>query len=80
MCVDHQNGYEAWRLLVGRFEPQAGIRRMKEGAQLMALQKKRCKNVTETVMVLPELDRRHMLISEIGGILHPTTRWSTCYG
>ena len=30
MCVDRQNGYEAWRLLVGRFEPQAGIRRMKK--------------------------------------------------
>ena len=67
MCVDHQNGYEAWRLLIGRFEPQAGIRRMKQIAELMALQNS-CKNVTETSMVLLELDRRHRLISEIGGV------------
>ena len=67
MCVDRQNGYEAWRLLIGRFEPQAGIRRMKEIAEFMALQNKRCKNVTETSMVLLELDGRYRLISEIGG-------------
>ena len=67
MCVDHQNGYEAWRLLIGRLEPHAGIRRMKEIAELMALQNKPCKNVTETSLVLLELDRRHRLISEIGG-------------
>ena len=41
MCVYHQNGYEAWRLLIGRYEPQAGIRRMKEIAELIALQNKR---------------------------------------
>ena len=67
MCVDGQNGYVARRLLIGRFQPQAGIRRMKEIGELMALQNKRCKNVTETSMVLLELDRRYRLISEIGG-------------
>ena len=40
---------------------------MKEIAEPMALQNNRCKNVTETSMVLLELDRRHRLISEIGG-------------
>ena len=33
------NGFESWRLLVSRFEPQAGIKRMKEMAELMSLQK-----------------------------------------
>lgn len=53
--------------MVGRFEPQAGIRRMKEIADLMAPQHKRCKNVSETSMILLELDRRQRLITEIGG-------------
>ena len=55
MCVDHENGYEAWRILVGRFEPQAGIRRIKEAAELMALQNKRCKNASETSLILLEI-------------------------
>ena len=67
MCVDRQNEYDAWRILVGRFEPQAGIRRLKEIAELMALQNKRCKSVSETSMILLELERRHRLITEIGG-------------
>ena len=74
MCVERQNAYEAWRLLIGIFEPQAGIRRMKEVAELMALQNKRCKNVSGTSMVLLELDRRYRLISEIGETRRPTTR------
>ena len=39
-CVDRENGDETWRILIGRFEPQVGIRRMKEVADLMALQNK----------------------------------------
>ena len=62
MCVEKQNGFEAWRLLVGGFEPQAGIRRMKEIAELMTLQNKRCKNFTETSMVLLELDRGRPIV------------------
>ena len=54
-------------LLTGRYEPQAGIRRMKEIAELSALQKPRCKNAPETGFVLPEVDRRTGLIEEIGG-------------
>lgn len=34
-CVSRDNGFEAWRLLVGRFEQQAGIKRMREVADLM---------------------------------------------
>ena len=36
------NGLESWRILVGRFEPQAGIKRMKEVSDLMSLQNKSC--------------------------------------
>lgn len=57
MCVDLQNGHEAWRLPVGRFQPQAGVRRMKEIAELMALQNKRCMSASETSLVVLELDR-----------------------
>ena len=75
MCVERQNGYEAWRLLTGRSESQAGIRRMKEIAELMALQNKRWKNFSETSMVLLALQRIFRLIKEIRGTLRPTTRW-----
>ena len=68
MCVSRDNGYEALRILVGRFEPQAGIKRMKEVAGLMALQNKRCKNASETSLILLEIDRRQRLIAEIGGV------------
>ena len=61
------NGFEAWRLLVGRFEPQAGIRRMKELAELMGLRNKRCKNAAETNLVLLEVNRRQRVIEDIGG-------------
>ena len=50
-----------------RFEPQTGIRRMKEIAELTALQNKRCKNATETSLILLDIDRRKKLIQEIGG-------------
>ena len=43
MCVPRENGYEAWRTLTTRFEPQVGIRRMKEISELTQLQNKRCK-------------------------------------
>ena len=67
MCVDRGNGYDAWRILIGRFEPQAGIRRMKEVEELMALQNKRCKTASETSLILMEIERRQRLIAEIGG-------------
>lgn len=67
VCVDRGNGYEAWRILIGRFEPQAGTRRMKEVADLMALQNKRCKTASDTSLILLETDRRQRLIAEIGG-------------
>ena len=35
------NGFESWRILVSRFEPQVGIKRMKEICDLIALQNKR---------------------------------------
>ena len=47
-CVSRDNGFEAWRLLVGRFEPQAGIKRMREVADLIALQKC-CRNVSNSL-------------------------------
>ena len=67
MCTDRENGYEAWRTLTIRFEPQMGIRRMKEVAELTALQNKRCKNAAETNLILLEVDRRKKLIHEIRG-------------
>ena len=67
MCVERMNGFEAWRLLTGRFEAGTGIRRMKEIAELNALQNKRCKNAAETSLILLEVDRRKRLIEEIGG-------------
>ena len=62
-----ENGFEAWRVLTIRFEPQMGIRRMKEVAELSALQNKRCKNATETSLILLDIDRRRKRIAEIGG-------------
>ena len=37
-CVGDSNGYEAWRLLGIRYEPQAGMRRLKELGELTLLQ------------------------------------------
>ena len=64
---DRENGFEAWRVLTIRFEPQMGIRRMKEVAELSALQNKRCKHATETSLILLDIDRRRKRIPEIGG-------------
>ena len=50
-----------------RFEPQTGIRRMKEIADLTALQNKRCKNPAETSLIMLDVERRKKLIQEIGG-------------
>ena len=38
MCIPRDNGFEAWRNLCMRYEPQTGIRRMKEIAELTLLQ------------------------------------------
>ena len=43
MCADRENGYEAWRTLTIRFEPQTGIRRMKEVSDLTQFQNQICK-------------------------------------
>ena len=40
---------------------------MKEVADLMALQNKRCKTASETFLILLDIDRRQRLIAEIGG-------------
>ena len=56
--AERENGYEAWRNLSMRFEPQVGIRRMREVAELSQLQNKRCKNAAETTLVVLEVDRR----------------------
>jgi len=61
------NGLESWRILVGRFEPQAGIKRMKEVSDLMSLQNKRCKNAAETALILTEMGRRQKLIADLQG-------------
>ena len=50
-----------------RYQPNIAIRRMKEIAELQALHTKRCKNPSETSLVLLEVDRRKRLIEQIGG-------------
>ena len=65
--AERNNGLESWRILVSRFEPQVGIKRMKETCELMALQNKRCKNAAETALILLDISRRQKLIAEIGG-------------
>ena len=67
MCIDRDNGYEAWRTSTLRFEPQVGIRSMEKVSELTQLQNKRCKHAAETVLILLEVDRRKRLIDEIGG-------------
>ena len=42
-CVGDSNGYEVWRLLGVRYEPQVGMKRLKELGELTMLQNKRCK-------------------------------------
>ena len=67
MCIPRDNGFEAWRNLCMRYEPQTGIRRMKEIAELTLLQNKRCKNAAETNLIVLEVDRRKRIIEEFGG-------------
>ena len=66
-CVPRGCGFEAWRNLTLRYEPQSSIRRMKEIAELTSLQNKRCKNAAETSLIVLEVDRRKRLIEDIGG-------------
>ena len=66
-CVEQSNGFEAWRLLGVRFEPQAGMKRLAELGELMSLRDKRCKNTNETALIVLELDRRKKIIAEAGG-------------
>ena len=66
-CVGDSNGYEVWRLLGVRYEPQVGMKRLKELGELTMLQNKRCKNTSETAMIILEVDRRKRIIVMIGG-------------
>ena len=65
--MEQSNGFEAWRLLGVRFEPQSGMKRLAELGELMSLRDKRCKNTNETALIVLELDRRKKIISESGG-------------
>ena len=65
--IPFTNGYEAWRTLGLRYEPKTGVKRMMQQAELMQLQNKRFKNASETALIVFEIDRRKMKISEIGG-------------
>ena len=53
--AEREGGFEAWRNLSIMYEPQQGIRRMKEIAELSALQNKRCKNRQETSLILLDI-------------------------
>ena len=66
-CVSDANGYEVWRLLGVRYEPQVGMKRLKELGELTMLQNKRCKSTAETAMIVLEIDRRKRIIAMIGG-------------
>ena len=66
-CVGDDNGFEVWRLLGIRYEPQVGMKRLKELFELTTLQNKRCKNPAETATLITEIDRRKRVISDIGG-------------
>ena len=66
-CVGDDNGFEVWRLLGIRYEPQVGMKGLKELFELTTLQNKRCKNPAETATIIMEIDRRKRIISDIGG-------------
>jgi hypothetical protein len=66
-CVEQSNGFECWRLLGVRYEPQAGMKRLAELGELMSLRDKRCKNTHETALIVLELDRRKKIIAMAGG-------------
>ena len=61
------NTLESWRILVSRFEPQVGIKRMKEICELLSPQNKRRTTLAETALILLDMGRRQKLIAEIGG-------------
>ena len=67
-CVEKTDGYEAWRLLGVRYEPQGGMRRMKQLSELTHLQQKRCKHAGETAIILLEVDRHVKKIRDTGGV------------
>ena len=66
-CAEEKNGWDAWRMLALRYEAQSGVRRANELRELMQLMNKRCKNTAETQLIVVEIDRRKMIISECGG-------------
>ena len=66
-CVEHSNGFEVWRLLGVRYDPQAGMKRLAELGELMSLRDKRCKNTQETALIVLELYRRTKIIAMAGG-------------
>ena len=65
--AERDNGLGSWRVLVSRFEPQVGIKRMKEICDLLSLQNKRCKNTAEKALSILDMGRRQKLTAEIGG-------------
>ena len=66
-CVEKEDGYEAWRLLGGRYEANLGTKRFAMLAELTMLQNKRCKSPAETAMIVLEIDRRKKIIMDTGG-------------
>ena len=66
-CVEQSNGFECWRLLGVRYEPQAGMKRLAELGELMSLRDKRCKSTHETALIVLEWDRRKKIIAMAGG-------------
>ena len=68
MCAE-PNGFEAWRTLALRYQPNGSIRRLQEIAELTALQSTRCKTAAETALIVLEVDRRKRIIEQIGGQL-----------
>ena len=70
--VPQENGYEAFRMLGLRYEPQTGLKRLIELSEINLLQNKRCKTAAETALVLLEIERRKMRILEIGGDAPPS--------
>ena len=51
-CGERQNGWESWRLLNLRYEPQSGIRKAHEFRQLMQLMNKACTTPVDTVQLI----------------------------
>ena len=75
--VPHENGYEAFRILGLRYEPQTGLKRLIEMSEINQLQNKRCQTAVETALVVLEIERRMMRILEIGGHSPPCDTLAT---